>query len=1170
MSAKHTILYSQHGPGQNYHLLLLQLAVATIWVLTQPMARAQTRIPQSASAEQIPDVCKGKVSPLLPGKIYEGHLEEKGGQCWGVHLGRNQFLRAVVHQNGLDVLVTLLGGKDGPLVIDSPNYQNGPEPVSEVASHESNYVLVITTEDKAPKSQGYQIELQELRPARATDAGFVKGERAYLQGWLRLGEGNDLMSNGEMEAAVQKYLEAVKELDTSLAQLPSLEERGREIKGRIYQYKSFLHFNLGKWYLGRRNFMESLHHYEQYRSVARVLSDEAGEAGGLVFIAGVHEAAGRTDDARKKRSEAEQIAEHAETPKLRGGAWERMGGAYQNLRDYVRAEGTYEKAAAHYRTAGDSDSEVITLVRAGQSYFNVGLAEHASSYYEKALDVKGASAGIRANALYNLGIARSRLGENGRAIELLEAADRDTKDKDLPQKLYILNGLGIIYTNLGRPERALGYLERVQKSITELTRAAGNDLFPDVTAWNHLYLGFLRYREGDAVRGRQHTEAAFKIWEPLEEESGLADALVNLGSEAYSKGNYDLALTYLGRAEGFQSRAGDRHGLAYTLSNYGRINGARGDLEGARAKFRDALVLRAEVGDLQGEVETRFQAASVEDRFGHLAEAAEHLRLASEAIEHLRLRAGGEDLRASYFALAARVYDFRIDVLMRLEDKEPKQGHAARALQVSEAARARTLLEAIAAATVKSPSSSAKGALLEQERALRIRLDREVAHYQLLKLSGHPSAEMAPAEREVDARRAEWRDVWNKVFGTGDQPGQPAPEIISAEQIRGMLDEGTLFLEFTLGEERSYLWLVSPQTREIEYFYLPPGREITRLARVFINAIRKPPVTAAAQPAQRDLALENASSDLSKALFKDIAPRLGRKRLVIVPDGLLHYVPFAALADLEAGGRWSPIVLQHETVVLPSASALYAARRRAAEHGSAPLPMAIIANPVYVPDTGAPAATADSGRRGAEVPPAPLSFAEDEMSAIENSLREALGPNGRWRVWKGPEVTHDVATSTQLKDYRFIHYLAHGVYDDARPEASGLWLSFYDDRGRKREDRLLSLADVLSMKLAADAVVLSACETASGKELRGEGVISLTWGFMRAGSLRVVSSLWRVNDARSAVLMGQFYRRVLMRGMPAGRMLAATSLQEAQVFMYEKLLAHPHYWAAFELHGDWR
>jgi CHAT domain-containing protein len=320
---------------------------------------------------------------------------------------------------------------------------------------------------------------------------------------------------------------------------------------------------------------------------------------------------------------------------------------------------------------------------------------------------------------------------------------------------------------------------------------------------------------------------------------------------------------------------------------------------------------------------------------------------------------------------------------------------------------------------------------------------------------------------------------------------------------------------------------------------------------------------------------------------------LGTKRLLIVADGALHYLPFAALpapTAPDASSLTVPLIAAHEIVTLPSASVLAVLRRELIGRQPAPKSVAVLADPVFTSDdarvrrrltsrpaSGANRPTTKVGPTSTSISPleragrgftddadrAPLRrllFTRDEAEAIL-----AMTPPSSGLKAFDFQATRKLATSAALGHYRILHFSTHGLLDGKHPELSGLVFSLVDERGQP-QDGFLRLHEIYNLKLNADLVVLSACQTALGEEVKGEGLIGLTRGFMYAGAPSVVASLWQVDDGATAQLMKVFYRGLLQEQLPA-----AAALRAAQVeMMKKKHWQSPYYWAAFVLQGEWR
>jgi CHAT domain-containing protein len=413
---------------------------------------------------------------------------------------------------------------------------------------------------------------------------------------------------------------------------------------------------------------------------------------------------------------------------------------------------------------------------------------------------------------------------------------------------------------------------------------------------------------------------------------------------------------------------------------------------------------------------------------------------------------------------------------------------------------------------------------------------------------------------------------------------QPQPLTLREIQ-REVLDPETLLLEYALGAERSHVWLVS-QTSLLS-FTLPKRSEVEAAAAALTRLLSE-----GGTPEE----FERRAADVSRLLLAPVAPHLGRKRLVIVADGALQYVPFAALPRPAPGGRTgtSPLVATHEIVSLPSASTLASLRRQVAHRRPAAKRLAVFADPVFTKDdvriksvptaaraSGSQPATPEAERAAAKarqeyaraseaaralgLKRAGLDLNRLPFSRHEATRLLALVPKGEALAALDFKASQATALSPEVGDYRIVHFATHGYVNPERPELSGLVLTLVDERGEP-QDGFLSLSEIYNLRLSSDLVVLSACQTGLGKLVQGEGLVGLTRGFMYAGAPRVVASLWAVQDRATAEMMGRFYEAMLRRGARP-----AAALREAQLSMRrEERWSAPHLWAGFVLQGEWR
>lgn len=528
---------------------------------------------------------------------------------------------------------------------------------------------------------------------------------------------------------------------------------------------------------------------------------------------------------------------------------------------------------------------------------------------------------------------------------------------------------------------------------------------------------------------------------------------------------------------------------------------AKGDSERAHALAAEGLADFERLRDPQGIASACFALGRAERRLGRARAAHASFARALAAMEDVREGARVDEQRVSYLAFRREYYEHAVDLAVELDALEPAHGWLAEALALSERGRARGLLELLLA-THGEPRAAGSAELLRPQ----------------------PFDALRFAARELD-----------------DDPEKG----------------GTLLLAVALGDERSHLFTLGREG--LASFPLPGRAQLDRLARIAHEALEQGARPMAQARAQRALA------ELSRLVLLPVAERLGERRLVIVAEGGLLYVPFAALPDPRQldDSNPPPLIERHEIVSLPSAGILEALRARP-PRSIAGKTVAILADPVFAPDD--PRLTHRLGGRSAVArgelgpPPPRLEHARAEALAIAE-----LVPAPARQLALDFDPSAELLASGELAGYGILHVATHGSLDTDRPELSGLELARYDAAGNPLQGTLYA-HEVYELPLGAELVVLSACRTALGREVRGEGLLGLTRAFFYTGARRVVVSLWGVDDAATGELMARFYRHHLQGGRPATAALAAAQRE----IRADPRWAAATYWAGFIVQGDWR
>jgi CHAT domain-containing protein len=407
-----------------------------------------------------------------------------------------------------------------------------------------------------------------------------------------------------------------------------------------------------------------------------------------------------------------------------------------------------------------------------------------------------------------------------------------------------------------------------------------------------------------------------------------------------------------------------------------------------------------------------------------------------------------------------------------------------------------------------------------------------------------------------------------------------------------IVDDRTLLLEYHLGEQRSYLWAVTPGS--IQSFELPQRAAIEAAARRVYELLTTRNQRVKFETAEErrarvvhaDASYTQAAEALSRMVLGPLQNQLGDKRLLIVSDGALQYVPFAALPAASGSGQ-TPLGLNHEIVSLPSASTLLVLRRDLAQRKPAAKTIAVLADPVFDDSDQRVRASlsrlriqpsASAGRRSLNIQRSEIESSAGESGWESETLNTsrlpftrkeataitALVPAGERLEQLDFDASLASARSENLSHYRIVHFATHGFLNSRHPELSGIMLSLVDEQGRE-QNGFLRAHEIYDLKLPAELVVLSGCRTGLGREVRGEGLIGLTRAFMHAGAARVMVSLWDVHDEATAELMARFYSRLL----GPEKLSPAAALRAAQRSMSEdKRWASPYFWAGFTLQGE--
>ncbi|BAY83479.1 TPR domain protein [Calothrix parasitica NIES-267] len=984
------------------------------------------------------------------------------------------------------------------------------------------------------------------------------------------------------EGSKESILAARKKFKAALILLEKLGDK---------KHQAFIISNIGRTYLELGENQKALQYYYQALALTRAVKDKNLEATTLNNIGLIYSNLGENQKALEYYKQALPISRAVEDKYGEASILNNIGGIYADLGENQEALQYYNQALPLRRLLEDKRGEATTLSNIGGIYADIGEKQKALQYYNQALPLTRAvkNRGGEATALNNIATVYLDLGENQKALQFYNQAKplyRAVGDRS--GEATTLNNIGKVYADLGEKQKALQYYNQA----LPLFRALGEKRGEANTLNN---IGGIYSDLGENQKAVQYYNQALPLRRAIGDRSGEATTLSNIGKVYLDLGERHEALQNFNQALSLFRAVQNKGREATILNNIGKVYSDLGENKKALQYYNQALPLRRAVGDKGGEAHTFKNLAKLKRKQGNLQASLKHIEKAIAIIEQLRTTYTNQDLKTTYFSTVQNYYKFYIDLLMEQHKKNPSKAYDTIALHISERSRARGLIELLAQANAKL-SKNVNPEFIAEEKELHLK--REAQERIIVKLINQKQ----PPKDTIKQTEAEIQNIINqqkqlKVKIRAQNPERDKltnPEPLKLSQIQQQLDKDTVLLQYSLGKERSYLWLVT--SNSLDSYELASGEEIEKVAKEFHSGLSR-----------KGFAI-NSAKKLSEVILKSVKDKLAGKRLVIVADGVLQQIPFAALHDLtyqpqnnkyskqnqkdsscgNSGGLricdnnsssnkindYQPLMLNHEIVNLPSASTIAIQREKIAKRNIAPKKIAILADPVYSYNDKQDKGQEETRSTELELERSALQRSAKSLNRklwgrIPDTATEAkailkLVPKESSFSAFRFDANYNFATSKNLNQYQILHFATHGFVNPDQPELSGIVLSLFNKDGQQIPG-YLRLADLFEQDYPAELIVLSACETGLGKNVSGEGIVGLTRGLMYAGASRVALSLWQVDDKGTSVLMQEFYKQMLQENKNPAEALTAAQ---------RKLWANPdwrnpYYWAAFTLQGEW-
>ena len=1109
------------------------------------------------------------VQRLQPGSVVTNEISGRNSHLFAITLEAGKYLRITL-QKGDSKVALLVNGPGGAKLGEWINNQNDPLAASFITTTAGPYQLTLYSLEDDPAPYRYELRVGEPSAVKASDVNDVQATTACS-------EANKLLASWT-ESDLRKAIEQFGQARSAW----SAVHDARAIDA--LRAAADIHFVLSEY-------RQALKLYEIALKESRLRGDRLRTAMAVNSVARANSALGRNKTAQtllqKTPTQLDSNAS-AEERQIVAEANIYLGEVYLTQGISIKSANHFEKARKLCIELGYRAGEAQTKLNLGYALSSMGHQTEALTQLKDAMQQYRLIGHLRGEALSltMIGSVYSFQGNEQAAFEShTKALEMFRRIGDRQGEGVAVNGVGQAYEDLGDKQAALDrYLQSLSifEKNENVDSAAVNEykIAQTYRALGNIDQAFVHYdrcRQLSRAAGKQRIEgyALRDVAQIYLSQNRQSDTL-----KQYNK------LLHLYRS------VRDLRGLALTFNSIGDLFSAAGKNQRALDAYRQALPLIRSAGDRDGEISTLYAIGRSAHDTGKLDEALAHIEQSIELIETLRTYVASPDLRSTYFAAVHQNYELYIQILMQLERERPGKDYAARALQASESVRARALIEVLAEARADLRQGMDANQV-ERERNLHEALAAKEQYLSQLR-TNDADAEADQVAREIrqltsddQLLQAEIRKQ-NPRYAALSQPKPLSVGAIQAE-LRG---EDALLLEYSLGPDKSYLWAVTENS--LDSYELPGRATIEDLAREVYKLLTARQrlgenTNYSSDITSADKAYTEKAQALGRMLLGPVQSQLGRRKLLIVSDGLLHYIPFEALpltpddSAAPLGSEHPLVVADHVVIYLPSFSTLGEVRRQTSAPEAKQKVVSILADPVFdINDT-----RVQSGTESAELQA--YDEKNEEQAHLMMSLRDFDGlSNGNSvprLLYTSSEaqailklVPEDLATlatdfdadrsnalSTEMKDYQIIHFATHSLVNSNQPQLSGILLSRVNKQG-VAQNGFLQLRDIYNLKLSAKLVVLSACSTALGKEVKGEGLISLTRGFMYAGAKSVVASLWRVDDRATAELMSRFYAAMLKDNLPP-----AAALQVAKESMRrEKRWSAPYYWAAFVLQGEYR
>ena len=901
---------------------------------------------------------------------------------------------------------------------------------------------------------------------------------------------------------------------------------------------------------------EALITFQQSQALLDQNTDPVTTVDTLNGLAAAHLALNKYSEAQPLLEQARTISEQKNYPAGKAEALLRLSECHNNV-NHALAINTAAEALTLWQSIGDSRGIARSRLTLGEYHYAQSSLAEAEQDYQAALDLARQinDTSLQTQSLVYLGFIAYRKGAWQDVFDFLTIAQNLTDAEAEPFRMGQITATfaeafletGLLEVGLQKYQQALEYYRQANYPAGIVGMSWG--------------IGRAQYLSGNYSEALTILQQTLADADSHELHSWVAQCHDYLGRTYAALNQPAQALGHFETALGLFIDLNNPIEEARVRALIGQVYQTQGKLNGAGQFYQQALQTFDAIDDHIDRSATLFAMGQLEMKRGNYGAAETYLRYSIQATEDIRSMSSTRDLTAAFSATVHDRYLQYIHCLMLRNDKKA----TIRAFEISESERARSLAEFLRH-TETNLLAGLDPVLAKQEQSLR-QLIRAKRDDKVASIVGNfKNKELQTVDVELLKLEDQYKYISATIsarYPAYDQITRPRGWDLPRIQEQVVNDGDTILLEYIVGLDKSYVWAI---TRDSITAHEISG-DVGKAAETVYNLLKEPGQSGN----QNELA--QAAQALSQMILAPVAAQLNKRRIIVIADGPLNYIPFQMLPLSSSNSE--PLVAQHDVINAPSASVLGELRGEVASRGARAKVLAAFGNPALGPSQSSEqsaSAGTESGEHlryalrdielnGDSFDPAAvgkLFYAEREI----NSLREIATPAA---TFTGFAANRQQLFSMDFSQYAILHFATHGLLDPKRPEHSGILLSTVDDQGKDVKG-FIGLQDIYSLRAPVDLVVLSACRTGLGKEIRGEGLVGLTRGFMYAGATTVVASLWKVDDEATAELMKRFYTEMLQHRKTPDEALRIAQNSIRAIPQWSA----PHYWAGFTLQGEYQ